>query len=339
MMTRLVLVGMVAGLGITVPTRPEIQGWMNALHSWTACRLEAWDSSRRSDADPVRLAAPAERPGRVSEPIEPDDQTSGVAYELNRMSDGLDTRLEQAIVGRRADDKGMSIPATGRARPEFSGALTIDRMELKLMVESFLAAERSSGEGELPAAQASHRRSRKLIDPPIVCAFTTSSTTTPRVRPVAAFSATAGSQLHPSLPKTDLIEPLADVTCDIVGGLNRFAEGIDEPFVDRLAIQGGKPAFVPIDPAGTSSASQADELNRVSDGITIALAAPGERHSRRPTSIFGWTSVPSTKVAGGWSSPPRCSSEVAQAMQLTRDALHAWMKVMRGPAIVQVSAR
>jgi hypothetical protein len=212
-------------------------------------------------------------------------------------------------------------------------------MELKLMAELLLAAERRSGGGGLPADQVAHRPSRKPINPPIVCAFTSSSKTTARVRPVAALRETIGSLLHASLPETGPIEPLADVNSDIAGRLNRFAEGIEAPSVDRLAIQRAKRAFVPIDPAGTPSTSLADDLNRVSDGITIALATRGEQHSRMPISISDRTPVSSTTVAGGRSSPTRRFTEVAQAMQLTRQAVHAWMKVMAGPTILQVSAR
>ena len=45
MISRLVLVGVVGALGISVPTWPEVQEWMGAAHSWTAYQLAVWDAS------------------------------------------------------------------------------------------------------------------------------------------------------------------------------------------------------------------------------------------------------------------------------------------------------
>jgi hypothetical protein len=339
MMTRLVLVGMVAALGITIPSWPEIQGWIGALHSWTACRLEAWDASRRSEADPVASAVMAAWRLPTFEPIVPDDRASGVADELNRVSEGLDVRPEATVAKGRPYVKGTRSPATVRMRPEFPAMPAADSVEFKLIVELFHAVERPNGGAGPAEAQVSQGRRRKPIDAPLVCAFTASSATVAPVNPVTASPVKVGSRLPTSRPKFDPIEPMAEADFDVAGVLNRFGEGIELPAAGRVATRGAKPAFVPIDPARTPCASLADELNRLSDGITIAPATPGEDDSRIPISLSSRTPVPSTTANGARPSQPRPSPEVAQAMRLTRDAVHAWLKIVARPGLIQVSAR
>src|SRR5262245_36720329 len=56
MISRLVLVGVVAALGITVPSRPECEQWMNTVGAWANATLAGWDTWTPPDADAYCLA-------------------------------------------------------------------------------------------------------------------------------------------------------------------------------------------------------------------------------------------------------------------------------------------
>ena len=46
MMLRLVLVGMVAALGVTIPSRPDGRGWLGSAERWAKSVLADWDTWR-----------------------------------------------------------------------------------------------------------------------------------------------------------------------------------------------------------------------------------------------------------------------------------------------------
>ena len=235
MLSRLVLVGMVAALGITVPTWPEIRGWMSAVHSWTACRLEEWDASASSDADPVVPPPLVHRPRPVFTPIEPDETASAVADALNRVSDGRDLRPGQALATRRPTGREMDHPAAGRERVESSGVPSLDSREGEWMAELRQAFERSDaqvGADEVPAAP---RRSRMRLDPPLVCVFTASPMIAAPVRPVTAAPVETSPRPRRSWPKIDPAQAFAAVESEIA------AVGIGSPGGSRGCFPVGPP--------------------------------------------------------------------------------------------------
>ena len=120
MTLRLVLVGIVAALGVSIPSQPSSESWFRSAEAWATSILAEWDTWEPTDGEeanptraaislPVRSAgwpgcewhrktlraaagdSPAPKPVafepiRVTEPFD-----SGIAYELNRLSDGLST--------------------------------------------------------------------------------------------------------------------------------------------------------------------------------------------------------------------------------------------------------
>src|SRR5438270_33709 len=56
MISRLVLVGIVAALGVSVPGRPECESWFNSAREWASAQLADWDTWRPSEADSRRVA-------------------------------------------------------------------------------------------------------------------------------------------------------------------------------------------------------------------------------------------------------------------------------------------
>lgn len=120
MTLRLVLVSLVAGLGVGIPSPADIEGWVASSRSWASvCLAElgaegigagflvSADNSRRAEAtsptDPASLnpspstgtltaapASPEETPTPSFEPIEVDERLYvGLAYDLNHLGEGL----------------------------------------------------------------------------------------------------------------------------------------------------------------------------------------------------------------------------------------------------------
>ncbi len=57
MMLRLVLVGIVAGLGVTIPSQQVGQGWLGSADRWASSLLADWDTWRPEDSGHQRVAA------------------------------------------------------------------------------------------------------------------------------------------------------------------------------------------------------------------------------------------------------------------------------------------
>ena len=164
MFTRLVLVSMVAALGITVPTRTDILGWVKAAHSWTASQLAEWDTRANTEADafpsaPVFPSAPAERTaaaevsaqpapivaegsgrtrletvhgsrGPTLEEIFVEECTIGLAEKLNRLAEGLRLAAIRELVARRSEIAAGTI----RLPDDLGVILAADPLEVKLLV-------------------------------------------------------------------------------------------------------------------------------------------------------------------------------------------------------------
>jgi hypothetical protein len=314
MMTRLVLVGMVAALGITVPAWSELPGWMKAAHSWTAWQLAEWDRSAPSEVETIMMPPPPVRRVVAFETIVPDDRSSDIADALNRAAEGLNIPPEATIARRQPKHKGNTRVAPERTLAEYSGVPGIDSMEMKLMAELLGAAEPSHGDGQPAESIVTPRRSTAMI-PPIVCVFTRSVSPPPAVA-IASPPIEAAPGLAETASTPAPVEPVADPTAEIFGTLQCFAEGIDPSQPAETVAALPDCVFEPIDPETTRNASLAAEVNQRAPGGSdrLAQAAPVADDVRTP-------------------------ADVAQALRLTREAVHAWMKVMTRPAIVHVSAR
>lgn len=338
MISRLVLVGMVAALGITIPTRKEIQGWVNAAHSWTASRLAALDRSAAHGDEPIAIVLAQEPPRPSFTPLVPGEANS-IVDEMNLIAQGLDLPPGTRVVSRRVAVAGES---RWPARPEWEGGVVapaIDVVEWKLMAEVIEAARRSSeGAGaEDCRARSTRSRARK---PSSDCAFTRSQTAPTRER-VAFSPAGTGSRSGESRPaKLDLIEPLEGGPSDIAGALNRSAEGIALPPLLPTTAKANGPAIEPMDPADTLRPTLADELNRVSEGLSLAPTWSSRAGAAQGLpSPSSHSSAPPAAMSTRRPSPDGATPEVSQALRLTRDAFHAWVMVLSGPTPVQVSSR
>jgi hypothetical protein len=274
MFSRLVLVGMVAALGITVPTRLEILGWIKAAHSWTASRLSDWDSARPSDdgviVAPVLPWTPIERkpdavtplptgilvamsgggtaaesldyrPGPSLGPIVAGDRASGLAHELNRRAEGLDISIEPAMTGRRVA-VGTTGPARSTGKPtDLAPPLAGDTVEERLAILWFRAVEGSDPTGTPVTLNATGRRSSVAI-PPISCTFSGPSTVERPARQVMTTPFDTAFSLVASASRYDLITPLKRLT---LGSLPRGETLTNPPFARGGKETGGPPTISP----------------------------------------------------------------------------------------------
>ena len=335
MMPRLVLVGLVATLGISVPTWCEVRGCIKAVHSWTARRLAALDHGS-SRADESFAVVPPRRPGPAFEPIVPEEGDASLAEELNRMAQGLEIPLEATIARRRAEPASRNAPAPAPARHE-PRVGTVESMELALLGDLLGAEGGAAGVGSTCGAIASRRT--KPVVPPIACVFTRSVAVEPAAGTEAEDRTRSGLRTEHPAPRFAPIEPSVDSGGDIAMALNRFAEGIDLDPAARGLAKRGKPAFEPIDPAAGRITSLGDELNLRSDGLNLVLVHSEANDSGRPAPAPGKSPIASVGAHGRLPASIAPSSDVEHALRLTTDALHAWMKIVAGPAPVRISSR
>jgi hypothetical protein len=334
MMTRLVLVGIVAALGISVPTRPEVQGWVMAAHSWTAHQLADWDTGGRRTMSGIILP-PFVEAVRTFEPIAVDDRAPGLADELNRFGESEVIVSGPAPAGRTRADDGHT-PASAETAPiEFSTVPLTVVPETKWLAELWLDAERSrSATGSAEAPVAGRRVKAKI---PAECVFTPSVPASSPAEPSPAFE--SRSLAVAVVPLSALIEPLAEAEPDIAGDLNRFGEGFDvaPPTATPTAMM--KSRFEPIDPAAAVDTGLAYELERVSDGAALAWSEADETGDPEPELAPRPVPPDPPAIVGEPPAPPAPSPEVTHAIRLTGHAVHAWMRILAGPAGVRVSVR
>lgn len=337
MMSRLVLVGMVAALGITVPTWPEIHGCMRSAHVWMAARLADLDASRSPSEDPPIIPPPPIRRTRSITPIDPDIRILTVADELNRAAQGLDLPAGVMVVRHRPTVEADTTPASMRQCRDSAVVPTPDILECARIRDVLETVERSSEEGGTAESPVASQRSK--VPATVACVFSASATRLTAPSPASSHVLRGTVTLTVSKPRMEPIEPADDGATDVAGVLNRSAEGMDLAPENPKPVGAPAPAFTPIDPDACIQASIADELNQADEGLAIAHTSPIGEATREPASTSAPIAVAPPATVADRAAPPGPAPEFAQAMRLTREAFRAWMKVVANPAIVQVSAR
>lgn len=197
MISRFVLVGLVATLGISIPNLSELVSCIGALHEWTANGLASLDAPGHRDARPDFLPWTPETARRFHDLIEPSLAIVGIADELNRLSDGVE--VPPPTRPQRSKDPERIID-----RPEL---FTVVTMEEKLVVE----LERNIVEAASPTTSTTTTKERRHERPArgeSQCCFS----------PGTSLIVSVASQWEP-------IEVPADPLVDIATTLNQFAEG------------------------------------------------------------------------------------------------------------------
>jgi hypothetical protein len=346
MVSRLVVVGLVGALGISVPTWPELREWMNAANNRIACQLAAWDASAGGDADlivvPPIAPAVVDRPrsapvagSTASDLIVVDEHPSGLAYELNREAEGPGGPASSAqgigvgqagkpdLPGDRAE-----FASDARRRDEFSLALPHGTPEGRLMAELVQAVRSADREPAGPEARGALRTALDRVP----CTFSPSCAVPPPA-PAAATAATA--PVPPAVPAPDRTNRLSDAMPGTGQALDCFADPSDQPVLVLADSSPAEPAFEPIDPA--TIPGLAEQLNLTAEGLTTPASATIGDHPAGGEAAASRASIPPAPDPAD--SAPGPTPHVVHAVRLTGQALHAWMNVLAGPAIVQVSAQ
>ncbi len=364
MISRLVLVGVVGALGISVPTWPEVREWMGAVHSWTAWQLAAWDACSRREVDSIAMVpTPRPLPAEIglaaatdARAIRPAPLPAFEPIVVDRARMGPGVRIESQgrrarhRFGRRGCEFGAEIAETrpsdasrkdsneARRRDDLSRPLVADALELKLMAALVQAAESADAPAFPITTPVAEGRCRVPASP-LACVFTRSSSATrPAASDRAIASASSPGPAGTTLPSVGR-RSLNDTMPGTGPKLDCFAEPFDQPAPAVAVATSSRPAFDLIDPGTEPGAGLAEELNSASHGLAVELLAPILDHRDPPEPSP--RSAPIAHPAAPVREVPRPvpAPHVAQALRLTGEAVHAWMNVLTGPAIVQVSVR
>ena len=146
MISRMILVGLVAVLGVSLPSRSESGDWLTSAHAWAIAQLAEWDAYTPGEelsliVPEVPDSSPREAPQAATRPNTPasvafepipvgDDLHNGLADELNRMAEGLDIPTTTTTIVESPTDF-VAVPAS-------------ESIELKLVVELCRIAENSA---------------------------------------------------------------------------------------------------------------------------------------------------------------------------------------------------
>src|SRR5262245_19091116 len=157
MISRLVLVGMVAALGISLPSWPECESGFTGAREWASAQLADWDTWRPREADSCRVAdAPAPAPREVrpvparSVVARVDDSKSGPSATVPSRSVGAPSGREGGgeIVARIDQTPGPQAiafhPIAVDDHPVADMALVLNRWAEGLNIQPSMIVSRAS---------------------------------------------------------------------------------------------------------------------------------------------------------------------------------------------------
>jgi hypothetical protein len=371
MTLRLVLVGMVAALGVSIPSRPSSENWFDSAEAWATSMLAQWDSWEPAEDD---AAVPAEKrdhlsceecrlarlklatnalrasqgdppapkpvtfePIRVSEPFE-----TGIAYELNRQSEGL------GIAGTSPE----TITATTVSEPPLPadafeiGAL--DELDQDIIIEAENPAVSTQSEvTKLSAADGSDESAVSGLDEQwieIGCLDEAEA----HSDEVPAFADLPRKVFAPAEPRAALIaqNPAAVPAIGVLAYLAKanLTQQVAPVSAHFKQVPGKIPAFgTLVYLSGTDGSAVVPTSSPNTSAIEAAEPAVPVNLADLPRKVFtpaiGFNAPAPLQadhsLAGTHSQPAR----LGDAVELTRRAVSAWVSVLIGPALVDVSRR
>jgi len=416
MLLRLALVGMVAALGVTLPSQPKCESWFGAARTWASAALADWDTwkPREGDDDCVlgargradcpqcrlaraRLAAEQRKPATSAEPaaaghpvlltekpavapretqpsrtesrepvaFEPyvpdEDLFARVAFELSRMTEGIAIPTASPVPTPTAP----ALPPIVDDSPLcFEPVAASDDLELSVLGELCrVTLETRTPVASEQVAAPEPRVVEPADDGSFVCGAGDGGQVLPtefassKPIPEITTGTTGGELLALSEPETDL-----DFCSGAACLLNRDFD--DAPTLPPVATLADLPSDVFGPAPKTTLADLPPNVFGGSPGTAEAVSvAPGPALLAAPRVASGSQQLAAPRVASGPSrvvvladlpsnvfGPPEPSPEpkvdrgfagprLGHAVELTRDALYAWMNVLTGPALVDVTSR
>jgi hypothetical protein len=374
MMLRLVLVGAVAVLGVTVPSQPMCEQWFASAQTWASSVLADWDnwtpaasrwrsstaesgarvcehcrrlaeerlaadlrtapsaadekpgsdtvadstanreSVGRADALPADVFAPAVV---AFNPISvPEQSYMGIAYELN----GLDGD---------PDDWTVTTPTVPVAQPDAGQVVYVlsDDLELALLGE-LARSVKTSAEGPIPKSVDGPENASSLdTDQPFLCGVQTEDVEDPIAVPPAS------PQVQASERVALVADSCVDVESEFICETERMTLDVAVAVAPKPAAELPWPAFTPAGTADQPDTEVDIALLGVpsvggSDPADASASELDQSSTYKPRAPSGSSTGDGTEHVG-----------LNQAVELTRNAAFAWMRVLTGPAVVNVSAR
>ncbi len=401
MMLRVALVGLVAALGVTVPSQTRCRLWFESAQNWGSSVLASWDNWKPRDSGRLhgplnaggatecpecklaraRLAAnerklktptdsgtqskatqPAAADVRPESPVvsvsirETDQQhavsfepiavdvndDAGIAFELNRMSEGLCT----APIVTPAPALAPSFPAQPIAATTHG--------EAALVVADPIAAGKPAVEPSMTTESCGLAENARTAAEPAEPGQWWLSV----VDGTTQEDCLCGESLEAAAPLEVKLDPPtvpdAIATPAAVAATSALAPefDLDEEFDFEIAKNCAAAAAIqtvsrlPELPGDVFAPARAPV--RLESPVAAPATEPVAVLAKLPDDVFGWQEVKNVRLeppvrtssaprstAGGSSTAPR----LGQAVELTRAALYAWMNVLAGPAVVDVSSR
>jgi hypothetical protein len=313
-------------------------------------------------SSPVAIAREpgAENTARVSqtpdhdlvpfEPILADNPGSGIADELNRISERPEIRpsptrnhlarfREGELPGAPMTNPARTEPRPPRITQSHSGDLPganlpadslSQSLEWNLLAELYRVTQTARVNGGVSVAETSPGRQHEASDAnddvyeenpdpyePLMGEL--SSTAQPGNLPPAAHS------------RFEPIERPGDFVSGIADELNRLAEGTGIPAEPANPANPAPPE--PIVVAADCQSGIAYELNRASEGLQ---SIPPDVSRIRPDQEVAFDVPPADPMRN---QRPAAEIGLEDAIRLTRDAARAWMNVLTGPTLVRMTAR
>ena len=282
MISRLVLVGMVAALGISLPSWPECESWFHSAREWASAQLADWDTWRPRETDSCRLAdAPAPAPRE----FRPRPAGSVVARGGDSRTGPFATAPSRTLgapsgrhpggetvtgIGQTPGPKALAFhPIAVDDHPVADFALELNRWAEGLDIQPSMIASRASATDRAPVPARDSDAWELVI---ASCRSAEASGLSGTVAaPVGAHPARIGAS-----------DPIADLFEENPEGYEPSAEGLASSVVGELPAGAVRLRFDPIEPPADLAGGIAEELNRFAEGIGDRPEETWDRLVRSP---------------------------------------------------------
>ncbi len=150
MMTRLVLVGLVAALGVTLPSRPDCDRWISSTQRWASRVLADWDTREPHESEAYCIRGTHQvilTDQQIPNRIQP-NKLGGASPKANAAaSSNSSTPQQNAAVTAFATDEKVTRSVQSKAKDAgWTPVLFSDHTELAVVVELYRIADETSVE-------------------------------------------------------------------------------------------------------------------------------------------------------------------------------------------------
>ena len=331
---RLILVSLVAGLGLTIPSASQVKHWTESAQAWVFTRLAEMDARMPADESafvyvndgPAVLAeepTPAAETATVSvpEPTKPAATeaaapNASALADAQKLADELAAGLEVPFIPAAIDDAEAAPSPAPSIEP---AAVVVEAPAPKNDAVAIEAPAPKNNDDAFLAAQSD-----------VIAAFVadlTPAAPVPDETPKALIAKVVATPSEPIAWNSDAFENdpaemLANLVADAFAGVPEAVE----------PIRPDAPAFTPIAVEEISAMDIAVALNVESEGLLLPTPAPA------PAPVApAVVSTPTPSVEEPRPDLSGRASRLGHAVRLTREAVYAWANLLHGPAVVTIA--